>query len=124
MFFSFYVVFRTDYSVLVVYLKSITALNCVLLIPDEKVYCVSSIVSITTVAHQLACSQAHSYCNNALSLQASFQQCLIIVYDSFAQSCNTTMTQNRKCENAKSKSARLLLTTCNCKCYSCDHRTT
>ena len=34
------------------------------------------------------------------------------------------MTQNRKCENAKSQSARLLLTTCNCKCYSCDHRTT
>ena len=30
-----------------------------------------------------------------------------------AQSCNTTMTQNRKCENTKSKSARLLLTTCN-----------
>ena len=41
-----------------------------------------------------------------------------------AQSCNTTMTQNRKCENTKSKSARLLLTTCNCKCYSCDHRIT
>ena len=30
-----------------------------------------------------------------------------------AQSCNTTMTQNRKCENTKSKCARLLLTTCN-----------
>ena len=44
------------YSVLAVYFKSITALNCVLEMSQEKVYCISSIVSITKTAHQWPCS--------------------------------------------------------------------
>ena len=48
--------------------KSITALNCVLSILDQKVCCVSNIVSITTIAQQLTFPHAHSDFNNALFL--------------------------------------------------------